>query len=120
MKEQTTQAKGAGFIRRFPRRKLTTVVGVLSRGKYNIVPCLEIGEGGLQFQASEKHLKGGLVVANLFLPKAHFLAVTAEIIYAVQTDSSGRSCYGVRFKNLSFESKRHIRDYIAEKSAAEA
>jgi hypothetical protein len=120
MEEQTTQAKGTAFIRRFPRRKLTTVVGVLSRGKYNIVPCLEIGEGGLQFQASEKHLKGGLVVANLFLPKAHFLAVTAEIVYIVQTDTSGRSCYGLRFKNLSFECKRQIRDYIAEKPAAEA
>ncbi len=120
MGEQSARDEGLAFIRRYPRRKITTVVGVLSGGQYNIVPCLEIGEGGLQFQASEKHFKGGLVVANLFLPTAHFLSVTAEIVYIVQTDASGRSCYGLRFKNLAFESKRKIRDYIAEKTAAEA
>ena|SRR5260221_11344230 len=119
MEEQRRHGLGTGFIRRFPRRKFTTVVGILSRGKYNIVPCLEIGEGGMRFLAQEKHLKGGLVVANLFLPKEHFVAVTGEVVYMSETDSTGRSSYGLKFRNLSFESKRQIRDYIAEKPANE-
>jgi hypothetical protein len=108
-----------GFTRRFPRRKLTTVVGVLAQGRYHIVPCLEIGEGGLQFQASQPHLNGTLIVANLFLPREHFVAVTGEIVYATAKDGV-RANYGLKFRNLSFEAKRQIRDYIAEKPAEEA
>jgi hypothetical protein len=120
MGEQGKLDVGAVYNRRFPRRQLTTVVGVLSQGIYNIVPCIEIGEGGLQFQASEKHIKGALVVANLFLPKEHFMAVTAEIVYVVPLDKGGRSSYGLKFRNLTFEARRQIRDYIAEKPATEA
>ncbi len=95
-------------------------MGVLYRGIYNIVPCIEIGEGGLQFQASEKHPKGALVVTNLFLPADHFISVTAEIVYVEAVDQGRRNNYGVKFKNIAFEARRRIRDYIAQKPATEA
>ena len=120
MEEEIKQDFGTAFSRRFPRRQITTVVGVLFRGVYNIVPCIEIGEGGLQFQASEKHPKGATVVANLFLPRQHFIAVTGEVVYVGAQQKGGRASYGVKFKNLSFEAQRQIREYIAEKKANEA
>jgi hypothetical protein len=119
MEEEVKQDFGTGDNRKFPRRRITTVVGVLYRGIYNILPCTEIGEGGLEFQASEKHPKGSLVVANLFLPKQHFVAVTAEIVYVGGQQKGGRASYGLKFKNLSFEAQRQIREYIAGKKANE-
>ena len=120
MEEARRQSPSTGFVRRYPRRKLTTVVGILFKGAYSIVPCMEIGEGGLRFQCQADILTGGLVVANLFVPREHFIAVTGEIVYVIPNDDkTGPHSYGVKFKNLSFESKRQIRDYIAEKPANE-
>lgn len=110
------------FRRRFPRRRFQNSVGVLCRGKFEMVLGSEIGEGGLLFLSGETFPVGADVVANFFVPGRNFVTVRAQLIYAIpaKTGKNARLSYGVRFIGISFEAKRMIRDYIAEKTAIEA
>jgi hypothetical protein len=107
------------YNRKFPRRSFHTLVGLLYKGVYTIAPCVELGEGGVLMKVNGKLEAGSLAVINLFLPKADFVTVTAEIVYSIPSKNEEPSRYGLKFKSLSFESKRNIRDYIADKTENE-
>jgi hypothetical protein len=112
---ENTDQKPERFTRRFPRRRFTQNTGLLNLGTYSIVLSLEIGEGGILIR-SDHHLEvGHHVVVNFFISEKGFITVTGEVRYKME-----ESIFGLKFTNLPFESKRFIRDYIAEKTAAES
>jgi hypothetical protein len=101
---------------------MKNAVGVLCGGDYAVEPCIEIGEGGMLFYTKRALKVGQAVVMNFYVPKRDFITVTGELIYKLQdkAETNSKVSFGVKFNNLSFESRRMIRDYIAEKTAHEA
>jgi hypothetical protein len=105
--------------RRFPRRQFKHSVGLLFLGKYHIVSGLEIGEGGMLFECPQALIQNQHVVINFFVPERSFVTVTGEVLYSKPEGTEQKISVGVKFISLPFESKRMIRDYIAEKTSAE-
>jgi hypothetical protein len=112
------------YRRRFPRRLFFRAVGILVGGKYTMESGVEIGEGGLLLESKRDLKIGNNIVVNLFVPKGSFVTVTGQIIYVLAPKEKlpvlKDPAYGIKFNNLTFESKRMIRDYIAEKTFGEA
>jgi hypothetical protein len=113
--------------RRFPRRQFHHRLGFLFRGVYTIIHAREIGEGGMLVETDLPLVVGEKAVIAFFIQQNFFTMVTTEVLYKAQdpkiSESNGirrMQQYGVRFTALSFEAKRTIRDYIAEKSSIEA
>jgi hypothetical protein len=100
--------------RRFPRRRFSAPAGLLVQGHYSIVMSGEVGEGGMLIKNADRNipLKTG-VVLNFYIPLKGFVSVMGEKAYDNDYGT------GFRFLDLSFESKRLIRDFIALKTANE-
>ena len=81
-----------------------------------IVQGREIGEGGVLIVSNEFLEKGCHVVLNFFMAKNRFVTVTGEIVYKIENK---QELFGIKFINLSFEGKRAIREFIADKSLME-
>ena len=105
------------FRRRFPRRHFKKKIGILHSSRYLMVECCEIGEGGVLTQSPRELPDGSLLILNFFVKKGCFVSVLGEVVYKKQSQMAS---YGIKFINLSFEAKRAIRDYIADKSSEEA
>lgn len=103
--------------RKFPRRGLESFSTVLAKGQYFSGKSMEIGEGGIRVQTTQKLNTGQKVVVNLFILNKFFVASLAEILY--ESNFEGQPSYGLRFLGLSFDFRRHIRDYIAGKTQSE-
>ncbi len=105
------------YRRRFPRRQFYFSIGVLSQGRYDVVPGIEIGEGGLLLDSNRVLKVGSQVVLNFFIPQKGFVGVTGQIAHVTGANAEKKVkefAYGIKFSNLAFENKRMIRDYIAE------
>jgi hypothetical protein len=110
-------------------------------GNYNVSVGQEIGEGGLLLESQVELAVGATVVVTFFVSGSCFTVVTGEVLYKVKKTDQSKSKvqsqkndqsklndqpkskdqhYGLRFVDLTFESKRAIRDFIAEKSSNEA
>lgn len=105
--------------RRFPRRKFHRNVGYLYKGQYNVVECVQIGEGGMMVYSPHAHQKGDCVVVSFMVPGRDFIICRAMVQYPMQ-DQQGRTLYGMRFIDISFEYRRMLRDFISAKTEDEA
>ncbi|MDZ4677928.1 MAG: PilZ domain-containing protein [Oligoflexia bacterium] len=105
--------------RRFPRRLFRHSVGLLAHAEYNIVHGIEVGEGGMLVESNGPIKNADHIVVNFYIPKKGFVSVTGVVVYIKPANEKRGPAYGVQFNNLTFENKRMIRDYIADKTSEE-
>lgn len=99
--------------RRFPRRKFTNKVGILSKGIYKIAICKEIGEGGLGLFSPHYFSEKNTILLSFQIKKLEFIIVFARICnFSKQNENY---IYGIEFQNLNFKYNKIIRNYVAEK-----
>lgn len=110
------------YSRKFPRRRFRQDVGLLHRGKYTLVQGLEIGEGGMLVKFPDSVKAGDIIAISFFISQKGFVVVLGEVVYQKPEPGQEDPSYamGIKFIDLEFEFKRHIRDFIALKTAEEA
>ncbi len=99
------------FRRRFPRRSMTRAIGVLIGGEYSPCRGIEIGEGGLAFEAQKQLALDTEIVVSFYLPNGNFFSQRAAIKNC-EKSAEGYSI-GCSFSRLKVEQKREIRGYVA-------
>ncbi len=104
-----------GKRRRYPRRKYDRKVGVLHQGQYSVGKGEEIGEGGIRLTVDMQMKESDFVILSFQISREVYVITKAEIRYCKRANS-----YGIQYHDIQFEKKRAIRDYIAEKTEAEA
>lgn len=106
--------------RRTPRRQFDRPVGVLFKGKYQIIKAVQISEGGVLLELPGHIKVGDHLLMNLILKADRGYAVSrGEVLYVNEDVSDGFKRMGIKFFDLSSRHKRFIRDYIASKSEEE-
>lgn len=111
------QNPGFSSQRKAPRRKFTKTVGCLLAGEYQLVKAHEIGEGGMAIELPVQVAKGTHLVATFKVGESHLTTAKAEVKF--QAENGMTYLTGVMFLNLDFSMRRHIRNYVAEKSSQE-
>lgn len=106
------------FRRRYPRRAFTRSLGFLHQGKFEVVACEEIGEGGLAFVSGAAIPVGEDVVVNFRIPGGDFVSLRANI--RSSRDIGGSYLHGVAFTTIEFTHKRQIRTYVSERAEGES
>ena len=106
-----------GFRRKYPRKSFTKKIGLLYRGEYHLVQGNEIGEGGLSFKVNLANKTKHSNIKELDILNVTFQPIpgTFLIINASARNvrvSGDEKIIGVQFENLSFETKRFIRNFI--------
>lgn len=86
-------------------------VGVLVRGEYSPCRGIEIGEGGIAFEASQQIGLETEVVVSFYLPNGNFFSQRAAIKNCEK--SADGFAVGCAFTRLKIEEKREIRGYVA-------
>ena len=98
--------------RRFPRIAFRTLVGVLCKGRYQVVSAFELGEGGISFFSQSPIQIGEQVLVTLGGFKQKFYCLRCEVRNFIPQAERGYSV-GVQFINTPFEIRREIRNYVA-------
>ena len=106
--------------RQFPRRRFAKTIGLLFRGQYTLTNSVQIGEGGMMVQSPFGLGEGNKLIVSFMVPGRMFMIVTAQVQYIIEQGSDSNPSYGLKFLTISFESRRHLRDFIAAKTEAEA
>ncbi len=102
------------FGRKFPRRHFNRSSTILYRGRTLNVTTYEIGEGGVGLFTTEEVPEGQNAVINLFIGANHFGSINGNIVFQHSNANTGKGyTLGFKFLNLSFEMKRHIREFVA-------
>lgn len=101
------------FKRRYPRRQFFTRVGALIQGQYFTENTVELGEKGMMFTTDVAMKVGDQLVISFFIPGGHCVITRASVRY--QNTKQSRSHVGVEFTTVSFEDRRALRDYIAQR-----
>lgn len=104
--------------RKFPRRIFESSLGVLSKGQYYVGLGVEIGEGGMMFHIQEEISESHRLLVSFRVPNHGFVVIEANVRNTRHDQEGFR--YGIEFVDLAFENRRRIRDFIAEKTQAEA
>ena len=89
---------------------------MLYQGVYSFAQAIEIGEGGLMFETAEDMEKGELVVVSFYIPGFRHAIARGVIRYKVSEEEKSKGDmlkYGIEFQTIDFDSKRHIRYYVA-------
>lgn len=105
--------------RRYPRKIINRMVGVLAGGTYKILNAIELSEGGMLVDGDHPHLqRGSKAVLTFRIQKGRQGTNGSEAIVmgtvtcrAVYEDEQGRT--GFEFLDLSFENQRRIRQIVA-------
>lgn len=104
--------------RRHPRRHYRSRLGFLSKGAYCIYELHEISEGGLLFATQDTQTVETSALFTFCLPGQRFVALEGRIIYQKKNEGTGDFFYGVEFKQMEFEERRLIREFISSRGAA--
>ena len=104
--------------RKFPRRIFESSVGVLSKGLYYTGVGVEIGEGGMMFHIDAEISEENRLLVSFRVPNHGFVVIQAKVRNTRHDHEGFR--YGIEFVDLALENRRRIRDFIAEKTQAEA
>lgn len=101
------------FKRRYPRRSFVSRVGVLIQGQYYIEKTRELGEKGMLFLTEIAMKVDDEVVVSFFIPTGHCIITRALVRY--QSTKNSIASVGLEFTTVDFESRRSLRDYIAQR-----
>ena len=102
--------------RRFPRRPLSTPVGVLLDGKYSVYQSFDVGEKGLGISSSQSFEKGRHVIVSFFINRGQFVVCQGITRYCQLEGEIYK--VGFELSNIRFEDRRVVRDYIADTTGA--
>lgn len=107
-------ADSAGIEKRkYPRRLFETKVGVMIQGNYFIENSFELGEKGLLFETSVALRSMENMVISFVIPGGYVVMTRAQVRYQIKTGSVAK--VGVEFTNITFEDRRKVRDFIAQR-----
>jgi hypothetical protein len=99
--------------RKYPRREYSSKVGVLIQGNYFVEAALELGERGMMF-STEIALKDlEEIVVSFSIPENFVVITRAQVRYSIRKGQKAN--VGVEFTNISFEDRRKVRDFIAQR-----
>jgi hypothetical protein len=99
--------------RKYPRRDYFAKVGVLIQGKYFVEASLELGERGMMFTTEIAMPDLKEIVVSFSIPDSFIVITRAQVRYSVRKGQ--KSNVGVEFTNISFEDRRKVRDFIAQR-----
>jgi hypothetical protein len=99
--------------RKYPRRDFESQVGVLIQGKYMIQSSFEIGERGMLFETDMALRNIEKMVISFVIPGGHIVITQAQVRYQLVKGQKAR--VGVEFINITFEDRRKVRDFIAQR-----
>jgi hypothetical protein len=99
--------------RKYPRRNFSSQVGVLINGLYYVLESFEIGERGMLFETEIALKDRENMVISFVIPGGHIVITKASVRYQLKKDSKAK--VGVEFTNISFEDRRKVRDFIAQR-----
>lgn len=99
--------------RKYPRRNFSAQVGVLIKGEYIIQRSFELGERGMLFETDMaiRSLEG--MIISFVIPGGHIVITKAVVRYQIKKGTKAR--VGVEFTNITFEDRRKVRDFIAQR-----
>jgi c-di-GMP-binding flagellar brake protein YcgR len=105
------------FRRKYPRRLLKRLVGVIRNGVYSVVETMEIGEGGMALISKEPLAQAQQVVVSFQIPGGDFVSLRGVVRSA--KNENGRFIHGLSFENIAFTHKRQIRSFVSARSSDE-
>ncbi|MEZ0392423.1 MAG: PilZ domain-containing protein [Pseudobdellovibrionaceae bacterium] len=103
--------------RRFPRQRIEAQVGVLKQSSFMIEKALEVSEGGMLLQSSQKMEIGQQLEVRFFLPNGAFVCAQSEVAYLLKPEPH-YAFAGLRFTEVSHEVQVSIRCFV-QKSHSE-
>jgi hypothetical protein len=99
--------------RKYPRRLFEAKVGVMIQGNYFIESSFELGEKGLLFETSVALKNQENMVISFVIPGGYVVMTRAQVRYQIKKGDVAK--VGVEFTNITFEDRRKVRDYIAQR-----
>lgn len=99
--------------RKYPRRTFEAKVGVMIQGNYFIENSFELGEKGILFETSVALRSLENMMISFVIPGGYVVMTRAQVRYQVKKGNTAR--VGVEFTNITFEDRRKVRDFIAQR-----
>ncbi len=99
--------------RRYPRRNFAKYVGVMVQGLYSTESAVELGELGMSFETTLALKEKENMVISFAIPGGYIVMTRAEVRYQVR--KGDKVTVGVEFINITFEDRRKVRDFIAQR-----
>lgn len=99
--------------RKYPRRLFEAKVGIMVQGNYFIENSFELGEKGLLFETSVALRSMENMVISFVIPGGYVVMTRAQVRYQIKTGNVAK--VGVEFTNITFEDRRKVRDFIAQR-----
>lgn len=118
--------------RRTPRRSYRRPVGILIRGRYEVLEGRSLSEGGVMVALMDgtdrRHLPrfsaedlpvGARLTASIILPTGSVIVLRGEVIYHQGDEKVGHTV-GIKFDGVPLHQRREIRNYVSSKKAGES
>jgi len=109
-----TNSSGGIEKRKYPRRTFEAKVGVMIHGNYFVEGSFELGERGMLFETSVALRSLEKMVISFVIPGGHVVMTKAQVRYQIKKGQKAR--VGVEFTNITFEDRRKVRDFIAQRT----
>jgi hypothetical protein len=100
--------------RKYPRRSFVTKVGVLIQGRYFVESAYELGERGMLFETELALKSSDNMVISFVIPGGYVVMTRAQVRYQIKNGNKLK--VGVEFTNITFEDRRKVRDFIAQRN----
>lgn len=108
--------ENTGLLRRkYPRREVKRLIGVLCSGQYFVAQTSELGEGGMSIVSDMVMEVGQRIVVSIHIPGGDFISLRAEVKAVHKKNSEGLVNHGVRFEQIEFKHKRQIRAFVSSR-----
>jgi hypothetical protein len=104
----------SGFLqRKYPRRSLNRMIGILCRGTYFLALAGELGEGGLSFGSEYVITEGNECLVSLQIPSGSFVFLRALVVANRKKQGDQMITHSLKFTNIDFSHKRQIRTFVS-------
>ncbi len=100
--------------RKYPRRSFEAKVGVMIQGKYFVENAFELGERGILFETEIALKNNDNLLISFVIPGGYVVMTRAQVRYCLNKGNKLR--VGVEFINITFEDRRKVRDFIAQRN----
>jgi DNA-binding response OmpR family regulator len=109
------------FARESSRVPLNTSVEAVFRETRFSCRSVDVGAWGMRFETDQILAQGDSITCSFSLPGSPRIVAEAEVVNVVQSPrgAKGRR-YGVRFKDLDFDSRRALQEFVALRSRTAA
>jgi hypothetical protein len=112
LNEKNKELEAFGGRRRHPRKEFVRDVGVLYKGEYVLEMTTDISESGVSFISAREIPVGHNAVVTFQIPNGTMVSVTVEVRGHFK-NPKGFIRTGCVYKNIRFECKREIRNFVS-------